>query len=51
VILIHDINVKREDFGVEKFWEELKSKYYTKTHEIGHGLGVLKKACSDFKTT
>jgi len=51
VILIHDVNVKREDFGVEKFWGELKSKYFTKTHEIGHGLGVLKIACSDFKTT
>ena len=41
VILIHDINVKREDFGVEKFWEELKSKYFTKTHEEGHGLGIV----------
>jgi SAM-dependent methyltransferase len=41
VILIHDINVKREDFGVEKFWGKLKSKYFTKTHEVGHGLGIV----------
>ena len=41
VILIHDINVKREDFGVEKFWGELNNKYFTKTHEVGHGLGIV----------
>ena len=42
IVLFHDIAVRdREDFGVFKFWDQLKEKY--PTIEFGHssGLGVL----------
>ncbi len=41
VILVHDIGVFREDFGVWKFWDQVKQKY--KTFETFHsfGLGII----------
>ena len=41
IVLFHDIKVQEKDFGVYKFWGELKEKY--KTIEFSHsfGLGVL----------
>jgi len=41
VILFHDTNVRQGDYGVWKFWEEIKTHYphFEFFHE--HGLGVL----------
>ena len=41
VILFHDIKVRENDFGVYKFWEELKEKYVTMEFFHSFGLGVL----------
>jgi predicted O-methyltransferase YrrM len=40
-ILIHDILVKREDFGVKRFWEEISKAYETQSHLKGFGLGIV----------
>lgn len=41
IILLHDIKVKERDFGVYKFWEELKEEYSTVEFFQSFGLGVL----------
>ena len=42
MIMFHDIAVEREDFGVKKFWEELKKKYPCSLEfEHNHGMGVI----------
>ena len=40
-VFFHDINVRERDFGVFKFWEELKSQYAHFQVDFGHGLGVI----------
>jgi len=40
-VFFHDINVRERDFGVFKFWEELKSQYDHFQFDFGHGLGVI----------
>ncbi len=41
VILLHDIMVHHEPFGVWKLWEEIKGKYPTEQISWVHGLGVV----------
>jgi len=49
IILFHDTLVRRDEFGVWKFWEEIKDKHnYAYEFKFGHGLGVLALGPSDF---
>ena len=41
VVLFHDTTVRRDDFGVWKFWEEIRERYPSIGFEHGNGLGVL----------
>lgn len=41
IILFHDTAEKRDDFGVFRFWDELKKKFKTIEFYHSHGLGVL----------
>ncbi|MGB9674615.1 MAG: class I SAM-dependent methyltransferase [Nanopusillaceae archaeon] len=49
VILLHDIEVRRDDFGVYKLWSELKEKFeYTFEFKHSFGLGVIFLKHCDF---
>jgi len=41
IILLHDIHVRRSDFGVYKLWEEIKVKFQTLEFVGSYGLGVV----------
>ncbi len=41
VIMFHDVFVSENDFGVYKFWEELKKKYKSVEFHHSFGLGVI----------
>ena len=43
IILFHDIVVREKDFGVFKFWDELKKEHRTLQFPHSNGLGVLFK--------
>ena len=48
IVLFHDIEVKDRNFGVYKFWDEVKAKYPHFQFQHSYGLGVLfPKGCSD----
>lgn len=41
IVLLHDIHVRREDFGVFKLWAEIQKNYKTLEFTGSHGLGVV----------
>ena len=41
VILFHDTNVRERDFGVWRFWDEVKARHPHFEVAYGHGLGLL----------
>jgi glycosyltransferase involved in cell wall biosynthesis len=41
VILLHDTNVRTDDFGVWKFWDEISREFRTFPFLHGNGLGVV----------
>ncbi len=41
IIILHDIHVRREDFGVYTFWSEIKQRYRTMEFVGSYGLGVV----------
>jgi len=41
VVIFHDTTVKRDDFGVWKFWDEISPNYTSFNFTHGFGLGVL----------
>lgn len=41
IMLFHDINVHRDDFGVHELWETVRASYPHFEFDHGHGLGVL----------
>ena len=47
VVLFHDTNVRRDDFGVYRLWSELSKEYNSLEFYHSHGLGILELSSSD----
>jgi hypothetical protein len=41
IVLFHDVNVRESDFGIVRFWEEMRQRYPSFAFQHGSGLGVL----------
>jgi glycosyltransferase involved in cell wall biosynthesis len=41
VVLLHDINERRDDFGVWKLWADIEATYPSFEFSHGHGLGIV----------
>jgi len=41
IVLLHDIEERKDGFGVHKFWEEIETSFPSFSFTHGHGLGVL----------
>lgn len=50
IILFHDISSRLLDFGVWRFWDEIKDQSPTFSFIHGFGLGVLRKPCAERPT-
>jgi glycosyltransferase involved in cell wall biosynthesis len=50
IILLHDIFITRDNFGIYKLWEELKRKYETIEFYHSYGLGVLFKNATRYRS-
>ena len=46
VVLFHDTNVRRDDFGVYRLWSELSKEYNSLEFYHSHGLGILEFSSS-----
>jgi hypothetical protein len=47
IMLFHDVEARMKDFGVWRFWDEVRCKHETFTFHHGYGLGVLRKPGGD----
>lgn len=47
IMLFHDVQARVKDFGVWRFWNELRERHETFTFHHGFGLGVLRKEGGD----
>ncbi|MBP9013505.1 MAG: class I SAM-dependent methyltransferase, partial [Smithella sp.] len=50
IIMLHDIFISRDDFGVYKLWEDLKREYKTIEFHHSYGLGILFKDDARYQT-
>lgn len=49
IMLIHDTSVREKDFGVWRFWDEVRIRYPHLEMRFGHGLGLLSVGSSPRK--